>query len=492
MSRTFRFDLDRPEERGFARRGALSVAGVAIQGLVRFVYSVLIGRLLTPALLASTNSAISLALFTSLLWPTATAAAATKFVARARGAGDEAAVHAVARHLALVSITAAVPLGLGAGAFSWWVLAPGDAVQAGLVAALVVAWSMYSYVRGLHFAVHQVGRATVWDAIAAGTAIVLLVGVIATGATALLLLPLTIGYALYAIAGIPRRHPDHPRVSRGLRREMLGFTGWTTLGTLASTGLLQLSMVIADAAGTPQAAGAYAAALTLATPASMLARSLSLVLFPTMAQATGRADHESVRRQADIVTRGLVAVMGAVFGVLAVAAEPIVLLIFGPRYADAQAPLVILLAAVFLVTVNVGAVNALSAGSRAGVRIPALLSAVGMGIGLAVTWLLLPRLDVLGVALGYLSGAVVIGLGPVVWVWTADRMRWAGTVLRALVGVAAATGLIVLLESTDAGAWWSVLAAAAFLLVWGILMVPEVRMVDSLRRPRGSAGAESP
>ncbi|MFC9917626.1 lipopolysaccharide biosynthesis protein [Agromyces binzhouensis] len=493
MSRQFRFDLDRPEERGFAGRGALSVVGVAIQGLVRFVYSVLIGRLLTPALLAATNSAISLALFTSLLWPTGTAAAATKFVARARGAGDETAVHAIARHLSIVSLAAAVPLALGAAAFSWWSLAPGDALQAGLVGALVIAWAMYSFVRGLHFAVHQVGRATLWDAIAATTAVVLLLAVILAGATALLLLPLTVGYALYAIAGIPRRHPGaRSPLPADLRREMLGFTGWSTLGTLASTGLLQLSMVIAGSVGTPDAAGAYAAALTLATPASMVARSLSLVLFPTMAQATGRADAASVRRQTDLVSRGLVAVMGAIFGAIAVAAEPIVLLFFGARYADARGPLVILLAATFLVTINVATVNALSAGTRRGVRIPALLSAVGMVLGLAATWLLVPGLGVLGVALGYLVGAVVIGLGPISWVWATERMHWGGTALRAALGVTWAAALIIALGVLDPGWWWALAAAAAFLVVWVLLMLPEVRMVDSLRRPRGSAGAESP
>ncbi|WP_430645971.1 lipopolysaccharide biosynthesis protein [Agromyces sp. GXS1127] len=493
MSVRIRFDLDRPEERGFAGRGGLSIVGVAIQGLVRFVYSVLIGRLLTPALLAATNSAISLALFTSLLWPTGTAAAATKFVARARGAGDEAAVHGIARHLAIISLAAAVPLALGAAAFSWWSLAPGDGLQAALVAALVVAWAMYSYVRGLHFAVHQVGRATLWDAIAASTAIVLLLVVIVLDASALLLLPLTIGYALYALAGIPRRHPRaRDPLPADLRREMLGFTAWSTLGTLASTGLLQLSMVVAGSVGTPDEGGAYAAALTLATPASMVARSLSLVLFPTMAQATGRADHASVRRQTDLVSRGLVAVMGAILGTIAVASEPIVLLFFGARYADARAPLVVLLAATFLVTVNVAAVNALSAGTRRGVRIPALLSAVGMLLGLVATWLLVPGLGVLGVAVGYLVGAVVIGLGPIAWVWTTERMRWGWTAARATVGALAATALVVWLGTAEPGWWWSVVAAAGFLGLWVLLMMPEVRMVDSLRRPRGSAGAESP
>lgn len=491
MSPAVRLDLDRDEPTGIIGRGALSTVGVLVQGLVRFVYSVLIGRLLTPALLAATNSAISLALFTSLLWPTATATAATKFVARANASQTPADVHGIARHLALVSAGSALALAVGAGVFSWLVLDPGDLLSALLVGLLVVAWAMYSFVRGLHFAVRQVGRATLWDTISAVLAISLLVVVIWLDATALLLLPLTIGYAVYAIAGIPRGAP-RTRLSRELRREMNGFTAWTALGTLASTGLLQLSMVIAGSVGTPDAAGAYAAALTLATPASMVARSLSLVLFPSMASASGRADHASVRRQTDLTTRGLVALMGVIFGVLVVAAQPVVLLVFGARYLDAQPILMVLLAASLLVTINVACVNSLSAATQHGVRVPALLSAVGMVIGLVVMWALSPALDVLGVAFGYLAGAILIGLGPIAYVWRTQRMHWGGLALRAALGTAVAAASVWILAVVDVSPWWALAAAAVFAVVWLLLMLPEVRVINSLRRGRGTAAPVAP
>ena len=87
------------------------------------------------------------------------------------------------------------------------------------------------------------------------------------------------------------------------------------VGTLASAGFLQLSNVLARAANSPHDAGLYAAALSLATPASLLSRSFSLVLFPSMSEAHGRDDQASLRAQTDLGTRALVLVMVGAFGV---------------------------------------------------------------------------------------------------------------------------------------------------------------------------------
>lgn len=478
-----RLDLRRSEGIGIAHRGALSFVGVMLQGGVRFLYSVLIGRFLTPALLAATNSAISLALFVSLLWPTATATAATKFVSRAHGAGEEDLALAVARHLGRVSMAAAALLALGAGGFSWFFQARHDLGAAVLVALLVLAWSGYTYVRGLHFAVQQVARATLWDGISAVVALALLVAVIAAGADALLLAPLTAGYALYAVCGWPRGARSGT-LPAALRAEINQFTFWTVVGTLASTGLLQLSMLIAHGTSSPDDAALYAVALTLATPLSMIARSFSLVLFPSMARAAGRADHSSMRRQTDLSTRGLVAAMGLLFGVLAIVGELVIVIAFGTRYAEAFVPLVILLAACFLVTVNIGVVNALSAGKASGVRLPALFSVAGMVIGLGTMVIAVPMGGIAAVAAGYLAGAVVIGLGPIIWVWVRDGMHWGWTFVRATVGVACAAGLIVLDELWGLPGLATIGTAAVFGAVWLGLMWPEVRVIGSMRRLR--------
>lgn len=477
-----RLDLDRRERSSTVGRGVRSVASVAVQGSVRFVYSVLIGRLLGSTVLAAVNSAISLALFVSLLWPTATGTASSKFIARAQGEQDHARAARIASHLGGVTIVSSLALAAGAALFAFLVQFPGDVLAAVLVAALVFAWSCYTFVRSVYFAVGQIGRALAWDILSAVIAIGLLVGVIVARWNAVLLLPITIGYLCYAVAGWPRRARG-AALPGELRSEIRHFTLWTILGTLASTGFLQLTMVIAHGVGTGVQAGMYAAALTLATPASMLARSLSLLLFPAMAKATGRRDLEAVRRQTDLSTRGLVVVMGAIFAAIILLSGPIVRIVYGAKFAGAGEILPILLTASLLVTVNVGSVNALSTTTSSGVRIPALLSVIGFVLGLAAMPLLVPPLGVVGVAWSYLIGTVVIGFGPVVVVWRQERLRWLGLWTRFAAGAVLVVLLALGADALGWGLWADLLAVVVFTAGWALLMLPELRHFRSLLRP---------
>lgn len=58
-------------------------------------------------------------------------------------------------------------------------------------------------------------------------------------------------------------------------------------------------MVVASLVGTETEAGYYAAAISLATLATMLIRTVSEVLFPSMAEAGGRNDHTGLAVQTD-------------------------------------------------------------------------------------------------------------------------------------------------------------------------------------------------
>jgi putative peptidoglycan lipid II flippase len=59
---TSRLRLDRPTEHGMAHRAALGTVGVAVQGLVRFLTSLLVGRLAGDSVLGVVQTAISTAL----------------------------------------------------------------------------------------------------------------------------------------------------------------------------------------------------------------------------------------------------------------------------------------------------------------------------------------------------------------------------------------------------------------------------------------------
>src|SRR5665811_295517 len=109
------------------------------------------------------STALLLALLLALLWPTATGSAASKYVARGRGAHDLAQTQAVAAQIArrtvattLLLALAAVPLLIG--------LDGGDLSEAACVAVFVVG---YSFNSGLQFGAGQAARATGWHLISA-------------------------------------------------------------------------------------------------------------------------------------------------------------------------------------------------------------------------------------------------------------------------------------------------------------------------------------
>ena len=345
----------------------------------------------------------------------------------ARGGQRPEEIEGVAHLLARRTVVSSLILSAGAAVVALTVLHTSLATAL-MTAALTLAYSGYAFTRGLLFGAGQVPRATFWDVTSAALSLVVLALVVTSHVVPVLLLPLVIGYAAYTLANWPRR--TQQRVSDALRREMDGFVLLAVVGTLASAGFLQLSNVLARAVNSPHDAGLYAAALSLATPASLLSRSFSLVLFPSMSEAHGRDDQASLRAQTDLGTRALVLVMVATFGVVIILSRPLLQLLYGSEFEAAGAVLPIMLIAVLLGTVDEAAVNFLTSTSQRGVRLTAEFSVAGLVVG-AVVWLLLvPNHGVTGVALGYLIGTAPSVVPILALVWRRERHHWTWLAVR--------------------------------------------------------------
>jgi len=480
-----RIRLERVSPAGVSARALLSTVGVGVQGVVRFLYSLLIGRSSGPSVLGEASAPVSLALFASLLWPTATGSAAAKFVAVARGGGRPLEVEGVAHHLARRTVTSSLALAVVTFGVALTVLHASVAAAA-MTAALAMAYSGYAFTRGLQFGAGQVSRATVWDIGTAALSLVVLVLVMTSHAVPLLLLPLTVGYAAYSLANWPRRSTS--RVESALRREMDVFVLLGVVGTLASSGFLQLSNVLARAANSPHDAGLYAAALSLATPASLLSRSFSLVLFPSMSEAHGRNDQASLRAQTDLGTRALVLVMVGAFGVIVILSRPLLRFIYSGGFEGAGVVLPVMLIAVLLGTVDEAAVNFLTSTSQSGIRFTAVSSVIGLVVG-AVLWLILvPSHGVTGVALGYLIGTGAAVVPIMALVWRREGHRWAGLAVRFVLAVFVLVVLAELQQHQDMGPLPALGLAVVFLVGWLAVSATDIRRVLPLvmRRQGGS------
>lgn len=473
-----------------AHQALYSILATGVQGLLRLLYSILVGRFGSPTLLGHANTALSLGVFSSYFWAVPAGTAGTKYVAMAKEDPDTAVdpaeldehrlmqavspaqvARAVAVQAAIVSVVVAVLCGVIAR-----VILGFDALQSILVVLLCWVYSVYSVTRGIRFGRNQAKNVALWDGISAVVALLVLGAVLLTSANPLILVPAIVSYGMFALANWPRGPVGNPRLPARQRREIRRFIGFFALGAVASGGLVQLSQLAAYHYTGSAGAGTYAAALSLATPASMLSSALGSVLVPRLAAAAAAGDRAAVHTQSDLVTRQLITVFVAIFGSLTVISPTLMLVLYGRAYSSSAAVLSILLVAVLFLTVGVSANMTLNATVVNGARTTAILNVIGLVIGVA-SWPLLVLIDPLpGVAAGLLLGAVVPSIGALLVVWRTERHRWAGLVLRLLGGIAALIGLALLTRNITGGL--GVLAqlgaALVFLAGWVIVSRKDV------------------
>lgn len=459
-----RVDIRGATQSRMAARGGLSFMGAVLQSTTRFASNWVIGRLGGPAVLGTVTSVTSLALTMVILWPNSNGSAASKFIARARGRGDYREGAAVTWHLAKRTLQST--FGLGAIAVPLWMALAGAPLTEGLcVAALVVGYGCAAYARGVHFGAGQVRRLTGWDAVtslvgAVAVLLVLLLGVRGV----LVVLPLAAAQIIFALACWPWGSRGVP--STALRREIDMFVAIAALGSIASSGLLQISVIVCRIGAGPTAAGVYAAALSLATPLSLAPSAVSQVLYPSMAEAYGRGDDDSLRRQTDLFTRLLVLSLVPALSIFALMAHPLVQLVWGDRFGAASSVLPLMTLAILLSSIAVPSVNFLTSRSHKGMYYS--LFASQAGLVLAILWWLLTNEapTITTVAIGYLIGVSSSSLLILTAVRRVAHMNWTGLSVRASTAVLVAGMLMVSAQRLHWGSALYVLTSAVFVLLW--------------------------
>jgi len=398
-------------------QAAISTVGVLAQGLARFAYTVLIGRFMGPQDLAHVSAWIALSLILSLLWPTGAGNAASHFLSHARALG-----HSPVYALRLIQrsfwISCAGMLAIGIPVS---VIALGaDAGDAIAIAALVVAYSGYILARGIEVGLGRITSAAIWDVISSATTMVLLVLVLAAHLSWALLWPLAIGYALFGIHSLRGAHLGHEALLQENRvppARILKLISWNSVGLLASNGLIQFAMVFVFIVEPPLEAGLFAAAMSLATPASMLSQAVTQVLIPRFSEWAA-TDTASSRRRYLLVLAVMVLGLGIVFGVVALLSPLVVSIIFGEAYRAAGPTMALLLIGVFAFSIGLVATAYLLTTGRT--RVATYASVTGLVVGLGTMVFGSPVLSGSGAAAaGVIAGYTVTA----VWVIGASLMR---------------------------------------------------------------------
>lgn len=508
---------------------ALSLVTIATSGLVRLVFSLLIGRVFDQPVLGHANVLVSAAVFATLLCsPGLGQSVARQMATRGLAASDPAGrallVRATLLHHAVCAVVA-----VGVGVFAPTKLG----LETLLAILLTFAYGCYTYYKAVLYGVDYVRRYAALELIWDGLFLVALVTVVALGARHWLLAPMVLVYGGFSAGAhralLPRRRgaapppdsappaapppradetddaearrarigdgraadaaasdPATPGAGAGVVAEPVtvqhvddrpwwravgGYALVTTFGTASSAGFLQLSVIFALRAGGEHGAGLFAAALSLVTPAYLLPRAISVVLFPAMARAAGRFDAARVRLHLKVGTQVLAAALLPVFALAAILAPSVLTLAYGRDFADGATTLVVMVWATWVSVASVPAVNALSSDTGRGYVIPAVASVAGFLVGLG--WWIAGGTSIESVAWGYLAGSVVQSAVPMIR--AARRYGVPGIGFGARVLAAAGAALAVSLLCGPLGIGVRIAIAIAVSAAAAIVVLPELR-----------------
>lgn len=323
-------------------RTALITLGMGVQGIARLGYTVAIGRFASEGSLGDTSALLSMAVYLSLVLPAGLGVAASRYLPIGELSGG--ALRLLNRWFWVASTALAVV------AFPISLTITGDPWTSLSAVILVASYNAYVYTRGVLMGEDRILRATVADTISALIAITALVLVLVGGVSWALLLPLAAGYAFFAFLGRPSSQPG--TVTPHQRVTIMRFVRDSTIGGLATGGLLPATMVFVRAFDTALTADLFAAALSLATPASMVSQAVNQVLIPHFARLSN--DPIAVRKSNVKITALTTVLFAVAFGLIIFLAPHILSIFYGQRFAGGVLPLQALLVIVFLISATCG------------------------------------------------------------------------------------------------------------------------------------------
>lgn len=449
-------------------RPLFTTASLVLQGAVRMVISIAVGRLAGPEALGQVTAALATASILSLLWPSATGAAASRFIAAGQGSTSPRESKAAAAWLARRTLQATLLLAPLASAY--WLLRGGSLGEALVLAALTAGLGGYAFVRGVHTGSRQLLRLVVWDSLASFGGILGTLLMLQSGWEGpMVLLPLALAYLGLTAAGWPYGVTGRPDATGDLDH----FVMWSSLGTVASAGLIHFTMIVAEERLDPIEAGHFAASLNLVAPAALLANAFSMVLFPSLAAAFAAGDKGRALMLTRKATDGLIAVMVLIFGGLVLLAPWVVALLWSEAFRDTANVFAVLAIGPLLRAVSMPAVTSLSSRERAGVRASA--TSTLLGVGVAAAFWLLPWEGWVPVALGYSMAMSATAGRLVLRAWLQDRPAWGGSWARFGLACAVVGGVTWLRESHDWGLDMMFVLTLALAGVWVLIHLRTMR-----------------
>lgn len=198
---------------------------------------------------------------------------------------------------------------------------------------------------------------------------------------------------------------------RGLKdsKALLAFSGWAFIANAAVLLIMRMDPILIKAMLPLSAVAIYAVAAKIAEYALLLNKQFSNALMPMISQAHGAGASNTVQLVLTNGTRYLMALAMPMLVLIAIYAELLLTLWLGEGFADAVPVLQVLAVAVGCSVLQLNAANVLAMTGRH--RFVASSMGASALVNLVVTVILLPRIGLLGAAIGSLSAALLVETG---------------------------------------------------------------------------------
>ncbi|MDO4665328.1 MAG: oligosaccharide flippase family protein [Actinomycetaceae bacterium] len=361
----------------------LTVIAMGVAGLVRLVYSAVVGRSFGPTVLGSVNELIAVATFCTLFVSPGLGQAISKEISYCASEPDDQKKEALLwygekLHTSLLLLCSVA-------AFFYCIFSNSFLISF-LVFGVTLTYGIYSYRKAILYGVQKVQLYAISELLAGIFLIISTLVFSFSGFPSLLTLPFVLGYGLFAVFSYRARvHRAYYPIGKQKKR-LAYFAFFTAIGTASSTGLLYLAMAVGAATLNSRSAGIVSAALTLTTPLFLIPRAVSVVIFPAMARAIGTDNISAVANQFRLsfkvlCSAGTVAIIG-----MTLLAPEIMRLVYGPRFGGLELEFALLLVGTWAGIISVPAVNYLSVKQGFAYTIPTFASLLGLVVALCI-WL---------------------------------------------------------------------------------------------------------
>jgi|GEM_PF-7006138 len=390
--------------------------GLVLIGLSRFAFNELSQLQFGLEQTGRLNLALSLAILLSMPAVASFVPAMLRFVAKARGEGNYDQAHSVMRRLGQFTVGTLIVIA-GFMIFFRAEIGQSRGIESQLVyysAAILLAGGSYQFVRNLCYAMDRVSRYSLFELYAGLGFTVTLFVLIILEAKDHLLLAFIVSHLIFVIVGLREFAGDSSKdaSSNIPYRPILAFSFWAFLGTSASWGLRELSIVITADFADLEGVAHMGWCVAFLTPMQFLPRVIRTVIFADTAEKSGRGEDEQAALAVSETSHWIASLNLPVCGVLILLASEILSALTQSSRPEFVLVLRLMIVAIAFDTLSTSASSAISGAGK--IKLNMFMSLLGLGAAMTVWFVLGTDSGVQGVAYGLLSASVVRGSGLII------------------------------------------------------------------------------